>query len=77
MNDEALALSLVVPWIPHANKIDLDITFKGGLISEYSINSDGSRIVNHAVCLSSSISIPTVSQNTACDSVFVHDYLRW
>ena len=77
MNDEALALSLVIPWIPHSNKIDLDITFKGGLISEYSRYSDGSSIVNRAVCLSSSISIPTVGQNTACDSVFVHDYLRW
>ena len=76
MNDETLALCLVVPRIPHADKIDLDVTLEGGLVSENARDSDGTSIVDHAVCLLRSVLIPAVGQNTARDSVFVDYDLR-
>ena len=76
MNDETLALCLVVPRIPHADQINLDVTLKGGLISEDARDSDGTSIVDHTICFSSSVPIPPVGQNTACDRVFVYYDLR-
>ena len=77
MNDEALALCLVVPRIPHADQIYLYITLESGLVGKHTVDGDGSSFVYHTVCISSSISIPTIGQNTARDSVFVDDNLRW
>ena len=76
MNDETLALCLVVPRVPHADQIDLDVTLEGGLISEDARDGDGTSIVDHAICFSRSVPIPPVGQNTARDRVFVDYDLR-